>query len=88
MDSKYEELIQATHDAIIELRTILLGIPNTDDTGLVGELKQLKVDVGRLYSRQQKLSKNFWLLVGILIGLGVLGTGIYNLVWWLNGKGS
>jgi len=88
MDEGEKELIQITHDTVIELRTILLGVPNTDDTGLVGEIKQLKVDVGRLYSRQQRLSKNYWMLVGILIGLGVLGTGIYNIVWWLNGKGG
>ena len=67
-----EEMIQETHDTVIELNTVLCGAKDSDDKGLIGEVKDVKVS---LY----KLKLNFWKLVYILIGLGILGGGAYGL---------
>ena len=75
-----DELIQKTHDAVLEIKTVLLGVPNTDDTGLVGEVKAIKIDCNILNNRHRKLSRNFWILVGILAGTGVVGGSIYQLL--------
>lgn len=66
------QLIKETHVSVIELKTVLLGIPGTADKGLVGKVN----DVVRGH---RKLSKNFWILVGTLIGTGILGGGIYTI---------
>lgn len=74
------QMIQETHQTVIQLSTVLLGVPDTEDTGLVGEVKAIKVDVRSLNGRQRKLSKNFWILIGVLVGSGVLGSGIWSLL--------
>ena len=74
-----EQLIRETHDAVVELQTVLLGIPDTADEGLIGEVKQIKLSVNDLTCRHRKLSNRFWILVGVLVGSGLIGTGIYNL---------
>ncbi len=58
-----------------EIKTVLLGAPNSDDGGLVGQ-------VNRHGKRLSTNERNFWLLVGFLSGAGILtGTaGIINLV--------
>ena len=63
--------IDETHDAVIVIKTVLLG--KNSDKGLVGDVEDLKKGHG-------KLKKAFWLLVGTLPGLGVLGTGINYII--------
>lgn len=60
-----------THDGVIKLTTVLLGT-NGDD-GLVGEFR-------RVANSHFSLKRNFWILVGILAGLGVLGSGLWGLL--------
>jgi hypothetical protein len=74
------ELIQNIHETVVELRTILLGIPGTDDTGLVGEVRLIKMHIDELDDKHKKLSNKFWILVSALVGSGVLGTGIYGML--------
>lgn len=75
-----KELLEKTHDTVIELKTILVGMPDSEDKGLVGELKDLKTDVKELNCRHRRLSRNFWILIGILAGSGVLGSGLWGLL--------
>jgi len=49
----------------------LYGVPGTDDKGLCGEVK-------RLAEEQSKLKRYFWTLVGVLVGSGVIGAGIWG----------
>ncbi len=72
-DKTQKQMIQEIHDATIQLKTILLGIPGTENGGLVAEVKELS---GSHY----KLKKGFWILIGILIGSGILGAGVYNIL--------
>lgn len=50
-----------------EVSTVLLGVDGSP--GLVDEVKELAKGYG-------KLKRNFWLLVGILAGSGVIGGGL------------
>ena len=67
------QLIEETHSTVIELKTVLLGIPGTSNGGLVKQVNDVSKSHGRL-------KRNFWILVGILIGSGLLGTGLYTLL--------
>lgn len=55
----------------IVVHTVLLGANGAP--GLVDEVKALASGYG-------KLKRNFYILVGTLIGSGVIGTGIYGII--------
>ena len=57
------EIINNTRDTVIELKAVLLGTDS--DKGLVGT-------VTRIGNGHNRLTKAFWILVGILVGSGVL----------------
>ena len=63
-----DTIIQETHQA-------LLGIKGTEDNGLVGDFKELKEAVKIQNSRISKVENKQSKIKGILIGLGVLGSG-------------
>jgi len=80
MATKEENKIQAgliaeTHDAVIELKTVLLGA-NGDD-GLCGEVRHST-------KRLNILERNFWLFAGVVVGTGVLGGGIWGVLQAIN----
>lgn len=79
MDEDEKRLIRETHDSVLKLTVTLLGTPDTEDTGLMGEVKNMQDAHNCLAKKHTKLSHNFWILVGILIGSGILGTGIWGL---------
>ena len=64
------DILVKTHDKVIELTVILLG--SRGDNGLIGDVK-------RLASSHSKLRRNFWLLVGVLIGSGIISAGIWQI---------
>ena len=68
-----QELLEETHDNVMKISTALFGVPNTDDKGLCGEVRNLKKDY---YSFKNKTL----IIVGILVGSGVLGVGVYQLL--------
>ena len=72
------KLLEETHDTMTQLKTVLLGVPGTDDKGLVGDVKEVKVVQREQGKSIGKIKKNFWLLVGTLVGSGVLGSVIYG----------
>jgi len=66
-----KDLLTKTHDKVTELTAILLG--SRGDNGLIGDVK-------RLANSQNKLKRNFWLLIGVLIGSGVISAGIMQVM--------
>jgi len=60
-----KQKLEDVHDKVNTIHTVLLGT-NGDD-GLVGE-------VNRIGKSHFKLKRNFWLLVGVLIGTGILAS--------------
>jgi len=74
-----KQLIQETHETVVQLSTVLLGVQGTANGGLVKEVKDVKVSVNELAKSHSKLKRNF-VLIGILVGSGALGGGIYGLI--------
>ncbi len=68
-----KQMIQETYENVTRLSTVILGVPGTENGGLVAEVKSLS---GSHY----RLKKSFWMLIGILIGSGILGAGAYNIL--------
>jgi len=62
--------LDETHDKVLKLSTVLLG--TNGDNGLVGEFR-------RVAQSHFTLKRNFWILVGILTGSGILGTGLWSI---------
>lgn len=80
VDKTQREMIHEIHKATIQLNTVLLGVAGTENGGLVQEVKDVKTDVKELGKSHGKLKRNFWILVGALLGSGAIGTGVYNLL--------
>ena len=69
---KHEQMLQETHDVVIKLKTVIL-----DSDGHKGLASQ----VNDVCSSHYRLRRNFWLLIGILAGSGIItGTvlGVFN----------
>ena len=64
-----EKLIRESHDAICQLHDAMLGID-----GQGGIMKRVE----RLEHNYEKLNRNFWMLVTLLIGLGIIGGGLWG----------
>lgn len=88
-----KEIMQATHDKVTELKTILVGL--NGDEGLIGEVKainkRLDVSNGKLYDHEGEIERlkgklSTWKIVLICI-LGASGSsgGIYALLQRLGG---
>ena len=75
------EILEDIRDSQVEQRTVLLGIPDTDDRGLVGEVKAIKLNVNNNNKAIGKLK----ITLAALITSGVLGTGIWQLIGLVNG---
>ena len=75
-----EQMIYEIHDVSTRLETVLLGVPGTSDGGLVKEVRDIKIDVKELGQSHNKLKRTVWILIGVLAGSGVLGTGIWSIL--------
>ncbi|KKN53773.1 hypothetical protein LCGC14_0598660 [marine sediment metagenome] len=73
------KLIQETHKYVNTLTTVLLGVPGTDDKGLVGEVKQIKFNQKEQWTSHSKLSTRVWMLWGIVLAIGVIASGVITL---------
>ena len=51
----------------------LYGVPGTDDKGMCGQLKAVE-------EGHATLNRNFWVLVALLVGLGIIGGGVWGLI--------
>jgi hypothetical protein len=72
LSDKQFEKIDKVMDSLIEIRTVLLGAPSEEDGGICGDVKYLKQD-------HSKLKRNFYALIALLIGLGVIGGSIWGI---------
>ena len=71
-----KQLIEETHDTVITLSTVLLGVPNSEDSGLVGEVKTIKLNNNSTNKRITKLQ----IILGSLGGSALLGSGLWQLL--------
>lgn len=72
------KLLQEVHQAV-------LGVPDTEDNGLVGDFKELKEAVKESNGRQRKLSKKVNTMIGVLVGCGLLTGGGYGIAQLVGG---
>lgn len=75
-DEEREELaiiIRKIDEKITTIYTVLLGVPDTQNGGLVDK-------VNNVCEEHKKLSKNFFILVGVLAGSGLLGGSIAGII--------
>ena len=76
-----EDAIYDVRERLVRLETVLTGVPNTDDKGLVGQVKNNCEDLDATRKKVGRLEVRYWLLVGLLVGSGVLGgVGIASLI--------
>lgn len=78
-----KQLIQETHQSVNILTTVLLGVPGTDDRGLVGEVKLIKFNMKEQWKSHSKLSMRVWVLWGIILAVGAIACGIITVtgIW-------
>ncbi|MBU1307865.1 MAG: hypothetical protein KKF33_20365 [Alphaproteobacteria bacterium] len=69
-----KQMVQEARDIARDLKVVLVGM--NGDEGLCGRVDTVIKSVGDLASSHGKLKRNFWLLVGILGGSGVIGGAI------------
>uniref|UniRef100_A0A6M3IZ32 Uncharacterized protein n=1 Tax=viral metagenome TaxID=1070528 RepID=A0A6M3IZ32_9ZZZZ len=91
-DADDRRMWQETHDAVIKLQAVIIGC--NGDKGMVGCIEEFRAelikmrekeqgDMDMIHSRHNRLSRNFWTLVGVLGGSGVLvggGWGLLNML--------
>lgn len=68
-----KEMIRDLHDDVIEIKTVLLGVPNTADKGLVGL-------VNKLFNGHIRLKVTVYSLIALLSGLGVIDATVFHRV--------
>jgi hypothetical protein len=75
-----EKLIRELHDAICQLHDAIIGIDGQG--GILRRLEVLeKADrIDRLERNYAKLNRNFWSLVALLVGLGIISGGLWGLL--------
>ena len=74
-----KQLIQETHQTVNTLNTVLLGVSGTDDKGLVGDFKDVKINAKEQWKSHNKLSMRVWILWGIVLAIAVIASGIITL---------
>ena len=70
--TRYERIINEVHQAV-------LGVPNTEDKGMVGDLKDLKAHVKKQNNRITKLEIKVYSSMGVA---AVAGAGILDATIW------
>ena len=70
LNDEQAKKIDEALEAIVEIRTVLLGAKGEEKGGLCNDVKAQRQDLNAL-------SLRFWILVGILVGSGILGGSIW-----------
>ena len=68
-----KQMIQEIHQTTIQLSTVLLGVPDTADKGLVGL-------VNRLFNGHNRLKVTVYCLIASLSGAGILDATVFHKV--------
>lgn len=77
--NELREAISQDHDLLIKIHTSLCGMPG-ENGGLLGDYKQHKEDNDLFQKEFLKFRRMTLLIFGVLVGSGVLGFGIYELL--------
>ena len=73
-------MTDAERDRIIrELHTAMLGIPGTRDTGLVGNVDNIVIEIKELCAAHARLKLLVYTLIALLVGAGVITGGVLGL---------
>lgn len=76
-----EDAIFDIQQRMVRMETVLIGVPDTDDKGLVGTVKGNCQDQDATRKKVGKLELRFWILIAFLTGSGALGgTALYQLL--------
>ncbi len=67
-----KQMVQETHDSMLRLETKLPFIQE--------DIVENTTRIDSIGNSHGKLKRNFWTLVGILIGSGVIGVGVNTLL--------
>ena len=65
--------LEQVYNEVIIVKTVLLGVPDTDDKGLIGEVKKVTERLDKLNNKVQNNTLFISRLKGILIVLGAGG---------------
>ena len=76
VDKTQKQMIQETHQTVTTLSTVLLGVPNTEDKGLVGDVKEVKL----IAKGNTKAITRLKIVIASLVGSGIIGSGAYGLL--------
>jgi hypothetical protein len=68
-----QELLEETHDNVMKLSVVLLGVPDSEEKGLCGDFAELRTE----FYKFRRFG--IW-VIGILAGSGVLGVGVFEVV--------
>ena len=71
LTSKHAEQIEETHDTVLNLKAVLLGVNGSP--GLVKKVEDFCEQMTKLKEKQDNLDKRFWILIAFMIGSGILG---------------
>ena len=69
------ELLQEARDAALESMVLLKG---ANGGGLISHVSAHDDAIENINTLHDKLSRNFWTLVGVLIGSGVIGGSLWK----------
>lgn len=76
-----KKALYATKEAVIEIKTILTH----PEVGLCKKVDDIKDSHRSLRTDHNRLKQRFFLLVGVLSGLGILGGGSYGIAKFFGG---
>ena len=68
-----EDAIFDVRERMVRMETLLIGVPDTADKGLVGKVKDNCNDLDATRKKVGKLEIRFWILIAFLAGSGALG---------------
>jgi len=68
-----EDAIFDVRERMVRMETLLIGVPDTADKGLVGKVTDNCDDLDATRKKVGKLEIKFWILIAFLTGSGALG---------------
>ena len=72
--------IKTPEDMIQQIYTVMLGVPDTEDTGMAGDIKEVKRDLKKLNGA---VKTNTTWRKAFCWALGIVGTGVGILAGWV-----
>ena len=76
-----EEAIFDVRERMVRMETLLVGVPDTADKGLVGKVNDNCEDLDATRKKVGRLEIRFWILIAFLAGSGAAGgTALVKLI--------